>query len=37
MPRLKFLYIIEIEIGVFLHLFAIELIFLSQPIVIDSS
>jgi hypothetical protein len=37
MPRLKFLYIIAIEIDFFLHLFAIELLILLQPRVIDSS
>jgi hypothetical protein len=37
MPRLTLLYIITIEIGFFLHLFAIELPFLLQPLVIDSS
>jgi hypothetical protein len=37
MPRLTLLYIIAIEIEFFLHLFAVELLFLLQPIVIDSS
>jgi hypothetical protein len=37
MPRLTLLYIIAIEIGFFLHLFAIELLFLLQTRVIDSS
>jgi hypothetical protein len=37
MPRLTLSYIIAIEIGFFLHLFAIELLFLLQTRVIDSS
>jgi hypothetical protein len=34
MSRLTLLYIIAIEIGIFLHLFAIELLFVLQPIVV---
>jgi hypothetical protein len=37
MPRLTFLYIIAIEIKFSLHLFEVKLLFLLQPIVIDSS
>jgi hypothetical protein len=37
MLRLTLLYIIAIEIGFFMHLFVIELLFLLQPIMIDSS
>jgi hypothetical protein len=37
MPRLTLLYIIAIEIEFFLHLFEIELLFLLQPRMKDSS
>jgi hypothetical protein len=37
MSRLTLLYMIAIEIEFFLHLYAIELLFLLQPRVIDSS